>query len=74
MEDTKKKCSNEEHTNIDAILYCQICNIYFCNKCSNLHQGLFKNHQTYNIDNNNKDIFIDICKENNHNIKFEFYY
>ena len=72
MENYKKKCSNEEHTNIDAISYCQDCKIYICNKCSNLHQGLFKNHITYNIDNN-KEIFINNCEENNHNIKLEFY-
>jgi len=72
MEDNKKKCSNEEHLNIDAISYCQDCKIYLCNKCSNLHQGLFKKHKAYNIDIN-KEIFIDKCEENEHNIKLEFY-
>ena len=72
MENYKKKCSKEEHTNIDAILYCQDCKIYICNKCLNHHQGLFKKHITYNIDNN-KDIFIDKCEENNHQNKLEFY-
>ena len=72
MENYKKKCSNEEHRNIDAISYCQDCKIYICNKCLNHHQELFKKHITYNIDNN-KDIFIDKCEENNHNIKLEFY-
>ena len=72
MEENKKKCSNEEHINIDAVSYCQDCNIYICNKCSNHHQVLFKKHITYNIDNN-KEIFIDKCQENEHNIKFEFY-
>ena len=72
MENYKKKCSNEEHTNIDAISYCQDCKIYLCNKCSNHHQGLFKKHQTFIIDNN-KEIFIDKCEENNHQNKLEFY-
>ena len=72
MENNKKKCSNEEHINIDAISYCQDCKIYICNKCSSPHQTLFKKHITFNIDNN-KDIFIDKCEENNHNIKLEFY-
>ena len=72
MEDNKKKCSNEEHINIDAISYCENCKIYICNKCSNLHQGLFKKHIIYNIDNS-KEIFIDKCEENNHNNKLEFY-
>ena len=72
MEDKKKKCSNEDHMNIDAISYCQDCKIYICKKCSNLHQELFKKHLTYNIDNT-KEIFINKCKENEHNIKLEFY-
>ena len=44
-----------------------------CNKCLNYHKELFKNHQQYNIDKNNNDIFIDICKENGHERKLEFY-
>ena len=44
-----------------------------CNKCLNLHNGLFENHQQYNIDKNNNDIFIDICKENGHERKLEFF-
>ena len=71
MED-KKKCSNEEHKDIDAISYCQDCKIYICNKCSNLHQGLFENHQLTDVDNN-KEIFINICREKNHFNKLEFY-
>ena len=31
MEDKKKKCSNEEHKDIDAISYCQDCKMYICN-------------------------------------------
>ena len=74
MEDKKKKCSNEEHKDIDAISYCQDCKIYICNKCSNHHQELFKNHKLNNLDNNKEIlIFIDICKEKNHLNKLEFY-
>ena len=66
MEDNKKKkCSNIEHKNIDAISFCSNCKIYICNKCSNYHKELFKDHTSYILDNN-KDIFIDICKEKNH--------
>ena len=71
MEDKKKKCSNEEHKDIEAISYCQDCKIYICNKCSNHHQGLFKNHHIYNLDN--KEIFIDECKEKKHLQRLEFY-
>ena len=72
MEDQKKKCSFKEHKNIDAVYYCQECKIYICNKCFNNHQGFFQNHQINNIDNN-KEIFIDKCKEKNHPNKLEFY-
>ena len=72
MEDNKKKCSNEEHPNIDAISFCQNCKIYICNKCLNHHQALFKKHLIINIDNN-QDIFIDKCDENNHYDKLNFY-
>ena len=72
MEDQKKKCSFKEHKNIDAVYYCQDCKIYICNKCFNNHQGFFQNHQINNIDNN-KELFIDKCKEKNHPNKLEFY-
>ena len=72
MENKKKKCSNEDHKDIDAISYCQECKIYICNKCKNLHQGLFKNHLTNNLDED-KEIFIDKCQEKNHNDKLEFF-
>jgi len=72
MENEKKKCSFKEHKDIDAISYCSDCKISICNKCKNYHQGLFENHHLYNIDNN-KDIFINICKKINHFNKLEFY-
>ena len=72
MEDRNKQCSNEEHKDIEAISYCQDCKIYICNKCSNHHKELFKNHQAYNL-GNNQEIFIDKCKEKNHPLKLEFY-
>ena len=72
MEDNKKKCSNIEHKDIDAISFCSNCKIYICNKCSNFHQGLFKSHLTSNF-NKDQELFIDICKEKNHLHKLEFY-
>ena len=44
MENKNKKCSFEEHKDINAIFYCQECKIYLCNKCDNYHKNLFKNH------------------------------
>jgi len=67
-----KKCSNQEHKDNVAIYYCQDCKINICNKCSNYHKELFNNHIIHNLDNN-KEIFIDICKEKGHLHKYEFY-
>ena len=73
MENKIEKCSNKEHKEINAISFCGECNIYMCNKCSNLHQQLFYNHHTHNLDKNNNEIFINICKEKNHPNKYQYY-
>lgn len=59
-------CSFKDHTKINAIIYCQDCNIYMCNKCEDFHSKLLKNHHTYNLKNNINSIFMGICKEKNH--------
>jgi len=53
MDNNKKKCTFEEHKEIDATQYCQECKIYICNKCLNYHQRLFgsRSHYISNIDN-----------------------
>ena len=75
MEDiNNKKCSLLEHKEIDAILYCQECKIFMCNKCDNNHSTLFKTHHKYKLDNLNiKDIFTGFCKEENHPDVLEFF-
>ena len=60
------KCSFKDHTKINAIIYCQDCKIYMCNKCEDFHSKLLKNHHTYNLKNNINSIFMGICKEKNH--------
>ena len=70
---TKKKCSLKEHEETDAIIYCQECKIYMCNKCNSFHSQLFKSHKQYNLDNNIIKLFSDICKINNHNMKLEYF-
>ena len=67
------KCSFKTHKESDAITFCEQCKIFMCNKCLNHHKELFENHQQYKIDKNNNDIFIDICKENGHERKLEFF-
>ena len=72
MDNQKKKCSLKKHEEIDAIIYCQDCKKFLCNKCQSLHSDLFDDHKAINLNNSN-DIFIDKCKENNHITKLEFY-
>ena len=68
-----KKCSTKNHGEIDAIIYCQECRIYICNKCEKIHSELFYNHHLYNLDKDIKDIFTGFCKEENHMEKL-FYF
>ena len=72
MDNQKKKCSLKKHEEIDAIIYCQDCKKFLCNKCQSLHSDLFDDHKAIKLNNKN-DIFIDKCKENNHITKLEFY-
>ena len=43
MENNKKKCSFQEHGEINAIFYWGECQIYMCIKCENFHSKLLKN-------------------------------
>ena len=61
-----KKCSSREHLEINAINYCPKCEIYMCNKCEKIHSNLCPNHQSYNIEQNIKDIYTGFCKEERH--------
>ena len=67
------KCSSKEHEKVDAISYCQQCNVYMCNKCDNFHKNLFQIHISYNINNNVNEIFTGYCKEKGHNNKIEYF-
>ena len=69
----KTKCSFNEHKNIDAIKLCSNCKIYMCNKCEKLHSGLFINHSLYGLDQDNNFIFSDVCKQENHFNKLEYF-
>ena len=73
MENKNMKCSQIEHGEIDAISYCQECKVYLCNKCDNFHSKLLKNHHAYNLDKNLNEIFIDLCKEENHSLKMVYF-
>ena len=69
----EKKCSSKEHLDINAIIYCQKCEIYMCNKCEKMHSSLLPIHQTFNLKDDIKSIFTGICKKNNHINKLEYF-
>ena len=73
MEIQKKKCSLDEHKDIDSKTFCMQCNIYMCNKCETFHAKLFPNHQIFNSENDTSDIFIGFCKEKDHFKKLDFF-
>ena len=72
MEIKNTKCSFKKHKE-NAISYCQKCNRFMCNKCSNLHQELFDDHQINSLEQNLNEIFTNICKVNEHPIKLQYY-
>ena len=73
MENKTVKCTSKEDENIDAICYCGECKIYMYNKCEKFHSKLFSNHQTFNLDKQNIDIFTGFCKESNHRDELKFF-
>ena len=73
MENDIKKCSSVEHDKINAIVFCQECQVYMCNKCNNFHSNLLKNHHINKIDNDINEIFSEFCKKDNHFGKLEFF-
>ena len=73
MEIQKKKCSLPEHKEINANSYCKRCDIYLCNKCEIIHSNLCINHQIYNINKNEEEIFTGFCTEDNHYNELEFF-
>ena len=52
-----RKCSSQKHSESNAICYCQECDVYMCNKCSNFHSELFENHHIDSLDKEKNEIF-----------------
>ena len=74
MADKAHKCSSVEHSKIDAIIFCQACNVFYCNKCqNNFHSKIFPNHPIKNLNKVKIDIFTNICNEHNHLSKYEYF-
>ena len=73
VENNKKKCSLNEHKDNDAVIYCQECKVYMCNKCEKMHSGFLKFHHIYSLDKNINEIFTGLCLYPNHSIILEYY-
>ena len=71
--ENQKKCSLKEHSNINAIAYCQKCEIYMCNKCNKVHSELCTNHSDFIINDNINEIFNEICNEGKNHSKLNYY-
>ena len=72
MDTYSKKCSSQEHKEINAKSYCKNCKIFLCNKCETFHSKLFP-HQTFPLDKDIEDIFNEYCQEEKHNQELEFF-
>ena len=68
-----KKCSLKQHLEIEAISYCQQCDIYMCSKCEKNHSELCQKHIPYSLIKENKEKFTGICKYENHSVKLEYF-
>ena len=73
MENRKYKCSLKEHNELDAVCYCQKCEIYMCNKCEKFHSNFVPNHNSITLDKDIIKIFTGYCKVENHQIKLEYF-
>ena len=73
MENKEKKCSFKEHEEINANYYCGECRVYMCKKCENFHSKLLHNHQIFNLEKENQEIFTGLCNEEDHQKKLEFF-
>jgi len=72
MENKPSNCSAKDHQEIKAISFCQECRIYMCQNCKKIHLDLYNHHQL-DLNDENQDMLIGLCKENNHNYNLEYY-
>ena len=74
MENKTIKCTSKNHGNMDAVVFCQECQIYICAKCEQMHSSMCQNHTIFKLENKDiKEIFTGFCKEGNHKNKLEYY-
>ena len=68
-----KKCSLDEHKDIDAEYYCQECKISMCKKCEKDHSRLLKNHHLIPLDKDISEVFTGLCTKPKHPLALEYY-
>lgn len=68
-----KKCSFAKHSEKYGKITCVNCNMNLCKECEIFHSNFCKEHLTYNIEKEQKDIFNIFCQEPEHKIKFEYF-
>ena len=69
----QKKCSIKKHSEVPAVIYCNECKLFLCNKCCNYHSEIHENHHLYNLEKDLNEIFTGFCDKNNHNNKLQYY-
>ena len=69
----EKNCSNKNHSNIKATIYCKECNLFLCNKCLNFHNELHENHNLSNLNKDTNEIFTGFCNKKDHNLRVIYY-
>ena len=68
----QRKCSLDEHKEIDALSFCPECRLFMCNKCEKIHSSFAKVHHPYQL-NKDEDIFTGYCQEENHPNKLIYF-
>ena len=73
MDEKRIYCFLPEHSKNEAILFCQGCKEFMCNKCENQYSERCKNHIKIKFNNNQKDTFIGYCLEQNHLVELNYF-
>ena len=67
-----KKCSSIKHEKSPAIIYCQDCRLYMCEKCQDYHKQYYA-HTLIELNKEKEELFDGICKEENHKNILEYF-
>ena len=66
-----KKLSKSQRNRF--VVYCQKCNMAFCNKCKQYHSELFKSHTEDYLDKDFTNLLSKYCRDENHNVEFQYF-